>query len=141
MHPIGNFVSYERLSPKYRAFTTNLDEIKIPRNIQEAVYQKEGNEAVNEVVKALKTNDTWKYMELPEGKKTVGCKWVFSVKYNADGSINRYKARLVAKGFTQSYGIDYSETFAPVAKLNSIRVLLSIAANLVYIGWTSRMLS
>lgn len=60
----------------------------------------------------------------------MGCKWVFSPKFNADGTLNMYKARLVAKGFSQTYGIDYNETFAPVAKLNTIRVLLSIAANL-----------
>ena len=59
----------------------------------------------------------------------MGCKWVFTIKCKADGSIERYKARVEPKGFTQTYGIDYQETFAPVAKINSIRVLLSLAVN------------
>ena len=69
-------------------------------------------------------------MTLPREKKPVGCKWVFIVKYKVDGTVERYKARLVVKGFTQTYDIDYTETFAPVAKLNTIRVLLSLVANL-----------
>ena len=69
-------------------------------------------------------------MQLPEGKKPVGCKWIFNVKYKADGSFDRYKARLVAKWYTQTYGIDYQETFAPVAKLNTSQLLFSIAVNL-----------
>ena len=60
----------------------------------------------------------------------MGCKWIFTIKYNADGNVNRYKARLVAKGFTQTYGIDYQKTFAPAAKINTIWVLLSLATNL-----------
>ncbi|RVW57690.1 Retrovirus-related Pol polyprotein from transposon TNT 1-94 [Vitis vinifera] len=86
--------------------------------------------AVDEEVRALEKNGTWEITDLPRGKKPVGCKWIFTVKYKADGNVDRYKARLVAKGFTQSYGIDYQETFAPVAKLNTEEVYMDIPAGL-----------
>ncbi|RVX01148.1 Retrovirus-related Pol polyprotein from transposon TNT 1-94 [Vitis vinifera] len=129
-HPIGNFISYDKLSPTFRAFTSSITEIQVPQNIQEAFKYPKWKAAVNEKVWALEKNGTWEITDLPRGKKPVGCKWIFIVKYKADGNVDRYKARLVAKGFTQSYGIDYQETFAPVAKLNTVRVLLSLAANL-----------
>ena len=122
-HPISKFVSYEKLSPNLRALITNLESIALPNCIQEALQHPEWRKAVNEEIQALQKNDTWKITKLPQGKRPVGCKWVFNVKYRADGRIDRYKARLVAKGFTQTYGIDIQETFAPVAKLNTIRVL------------------
>nr|CAN65095.1 hypothetical protein VITISV_011639 [Vitis vinifera] len=129
-HPIGNFISYDKLSPTFRAFTSSITEIPVPRNIQEAFKYPKWKAVVDEEVRALEKNGTWEITDLPRGKKPIRCKWIFTIKYKADGNVDRYKARLVAKGFTQSYGIDYQETFAPVAKLNTVRVLLSLAANL-----------
>jgi hypothetical protein len=65
-------------------------------------------------------------------EKAVSCKWIYTVKQNPEGKVERYKARLVARGFSQTYGIDYDETFAPVAKMNTVRILVSCAANF---GW------
>ena len=76
-----------------------------------------------------KKNATWELCNLPKNKKPGGCKWVYKVKYNSDDTIERYIARLVAKGYTQTQGIDYYETFAPVAKMNMVRILFSIAVN------------
>ena len=81
-------------------------------------------------MQALEKNETGDMVELPKGKKTVGCKWIFTINNKADETIQRYKARLVAKEFTQTYGIDYQEIFPPVAKMNTIRIILSLATNL-----------
>ncbi|RVX06246.1 Copia protein [Vitis vinifera] len=128
-HPIGNYVTYEGLSPSYRAFATSLDDTQVPNTIQEALKISEWKKAVQDEIDALEKNGTWTITDLPVGKRPVGCKWIFTIKYKADGSVERFKARLVARGFTQSYGIDYQETFCSCTKLNTIRILLSLAVN------------
>lgn len=82
--------------------------------MQEALNYPKWTQVITEEIAALQKNNTWKLMPLSEGKKAVGCKWMFSIKYKGDGTIDRYKG-LVANGCTQSYGINYQETFSPVA--------------------------
>ncbi|TYK08485.1 Beta-galactosidase [Cucumis melo var. makuwa] len=119
----------ETLSPQFRAFTASLDSTTIPKNIYIALECPKWKNVIMEEMKALEKNNTWEICALPKGHKPVGYKCMFTLKYKADGTLDRHKARLVAKGFTQIYGVDYSETFSPIAKLNTVRVLLSVAVN------------
>jgi transposase InsO family protein len=100
-----------------------------PETFAEASGHPDWDTAMNEEYRSLMENDTWDLVPLPKGRKLVRCKWVYRTKYASDGSIERHKARLVAKGFSQVEGIDYNETFAPVAKMNSIRLVLALAAS------------
>jgi hypothetical protein len=85
------------------------------------------NEAMYKEFKSLKDNQVWELTTLPTGKKAITCKWVYKVKTNSDGSIERYKARLVARGFDQKFGSDYDETFFPVVRLESLRTLIALS--------------
>jgi Reverse transcriptase (RNA-dependent DNA polymerase) len=130
MYPIQDYISYKKVSPTYRAYLGNITHQTEPTTWEDANQHPVWQKAMNEELQALEKNHTWDIVSLPQGKKPVGCKWVYKIKYNNDDTIERYKARLVAKEFTQTYGIDYQETFAPVAKMSTVRILLSVATNL-----------
>ncbi|RVW95711.1 Retrovirus-related Pol polyprotein from transposon TNT 1-94 [Vitis vinifera] len=85
-------------------------------------------EAINDEMDSIMSNQTWELIDLPPGSKPIRCKWVFRMKYHTDGMIQTFKARLVAKGFKQREGIDYFDTYAPVARTTSIRILFALAS-------------
>ncbi|KAK4387925.1 Retrovirus-related Pol polyprotein from transposon RE2 [Sesamum angolense] len=100
-----------------------------PENFETAVKHKVWVQAMEEEIKMIDKNNTWELADRPKDKEVIGLKWIYKTKLNADGSIQKHKARLVAKGYSQLPGIDYTETFAPVARLDTIRALIAIAAN------------
>ena len=128
-HPISHFVSYDRLSPSFCVFALLVASESIPRSHVEAAQVHEWKAAMDHDVEALVSRGTWTLVPRPTDANIITCKRVFTIKYHPDGTIARHKARLVARGFTQAYGIDYTETFSPVVRLNSVRVLLSLAVN------------
>ena len=84
---------------------------------------------MQEEIYAIEKNNTWELTTLPPGQRTIGVKWVYKIKHIADGRIKRYKARLVIKGYKQKYKVDYEEVFAPVARLDTVRMLISLTAH------------
>jgi hypothetical protein len=103
-----------------------------PTSLREAMQSEEWpqwQQAAQEEIDSIHAAGTWTLTRLPPGRKAIGCKFVFKRKLRADGTIDRYKARLVAKGYSQKEGVDYDETFAPVAKFGAIRTLLSLSAH------------
>ena len=109
-----------------------------PGNYSEALQDKDANlwkRAMESEMESMYSNDVWELVEPLDGIKPIGCKWIYKKKRGIDGKVETFKARLVAKGFTQKEGLDYEETYSPVAMLKSIRILLSIAANLDYEIW------
>ncbi|KAL2246003.1 UNVERIFIED_CONTAM: Retrovirus-related Pol polyprotein from transposon TNT 1-94 [Sesamum indicum] len=101
-----------------------------PKSYIQAVKDKMWIDAMENEIKALEDNHTWDITKLPPNKKAIGCKWIFKIKLNPDGTIDRYKARLVAKGYNQIEGIDYLDSFSPVAKIVTVRAIIAISAKL-----------
>ncbi|RVW98283.1 Retrovirus-related Pol polyprotein from transposon RE1 [Vitis vinifera] len=103
-----------------------------PARYEEVAADKKWMDAMKEELKMIEKNQTWELVDKPRHKRAIGVKWVYRTKLNSNGSINKHKARLVVKGYAQMFRVDFSETFAPVARLDTIRMLLALAAQK---GW------
>jgi len=108
-----------------------------PICFEQVVKNLKWDNAMDEKMAALDANATWELVALLEDKKAIGCKWVYKVKHNANGYVNRYKTRLVTKGYAQTYGIDYEETYCPVVKMTTVRSIIAMEATKdgLYIKW------
>ncbi|KAL3534237.1 hypothetical protein ACH5RR_002698 [Cinchona calisaya] len=104
-----------------------------PENFEEANAENDWRKAMEEEIQSIEKKNTWKLVDKPQNKEIIGVKWIYKAKLNPDGSIQRKKARLVAKGFTQQPRVDYNETFALVARFDTIRTLIAMAAHK---GWS-----
>ncbi|XP_073265499.1 uncharacterized protein [Populus alba] len=127
-YSILSYLSSSQLSSQHRAFTSSVSLTFEPKTYNQACSIPHWQQAMTNEITALEQNHTWDLVILPPNKSVIGCKWVYKVKFQANGQIERYKARLVAKGYTQQEGIDFFDTYSPVAKMTTVRVFLTIAA-------------
>ena len=111
---------------------TPVAEVRELKSSTKAAKDTNWRAAMEEEMCTLAENEAWDLVDDPKGVKLIGCRWVYKVKYNTDGSVNRYKARLEAKGYVQQHGIDYDETFAPVTKMTVVRVLFAVATSMAW---------
>jgi len=123
--------SIAQIFSSYMALMNELLEAE-PSNFQEESHQQVWREAMMEEYASIMKNDVWEVVPRLDEKSVIGLKWIYKFKHAADGSVEKFKARFVAKGFSQKEGVDYDETFAPVARYTSIRAVISIA---VEMGW------
>jgi len=128
-YPIQNFVNYSKLSTPYTHYLCQISENYEPQTYKQAIRFPHWQKAIDDELAAMDVNNTWSITHLPPGKKSISCKWLFKLKLNSDGTIVKHKARLVARGFTQQYGTDFYETFSAVAKITTLRIILSLAAS------------
>uniref|UniRef100_A0A2N9IB75 Reverse transcriptase Ty1/copia-type domain-containing protein n=1 Tax=Fagus sylvatica TaxID=28930 RepID=A0A2N9IB75_FAGSY len=124
-HRVSTLPSHLRDFHCFSSFAT----LHEPHTFREASSDPLWQQAMKEELDALLKTGTWDLVDLLAGKSAIGCKWVYKIKTRSDDTVDRYKAHLVAKGFTQEYGIDYEETFAPVARLSSVRTLIAVSAS------------
>lgn len=125
-HSIANYVDCERFSPQHQAYLAAITSGVEPKSFKQAMEDERWNKAMASEIDAQQRNKSWTIEDLPKGKKAIGCKWVYKLKYRSDGTLERHKARLVALGNKQIEGEDYGETFAPVAKMGTVRLFWTL---------------
>lgn len=109
-------MTYEHTTPNYHSYLEKFSTLVEPQTFKHAVKDERWIKAMQKNIQALKDNKTWKVVDLHVGKNTAGSKWVYKIKYQANGELEIFKARLVTKGYSQQEGLDYHDTFSPLSK-------------------------
>lgn len=130
LYPLDNYLSSARFSKNYQAYLFAITYAVEPLSYKETIEDENWRFAVGDEIVALDEAGTWTVVDLPPGKKALGYKWMFRLKFKADGNLERHKARLAILGNNQTEGVDYIETFAPVAKMVTVHAFLQHAASL-----------
>ena len=128
-YPLAHYINCDNFSVNYRTFLAAIIKGKDPKSFKEAMKYKEWRKSMQAEIRALEDNGTWTLERLPPGKRPLGSQWVYRTKYLSNGNVERLKSWLVVLGNHQQAGIDYTETFAPVAKMTTVRAFLAIAAS------------
>lgn len=132
-HPpvwMNDFVTGEELDSE--EFLNMALEHSDPETFEEAIQEEKWRIAMNAEMESIEKNDTWELTDLPSGVKKIGVKWIYKTKLKENGEVDKFKARLVARGYSQRYGVDYNEVFAPVSRMDTVRMIIALAANK---GW------
>ncbi|GKD05638.1 ribonuclease H-like domain-containing protein, partial [Tanacetum coccineum] len=130
---LEKYVGYLKFNSENFCFVTQLNKTREPKTYFEAYKYSHWIDAMNQEMDALLRNDTWEMVQLPKGRKAIGSKWIYKIKFRSSGEIDRYKVRLVAQGFGQKEGINYEETFSPVFKMVTVRCLLNIVVSMSWL--------
>jgi len=126
LYPIFNYMSFTHLSNPHCRFALFISTQTKPKTYAEASKYDCWEQAMQAELNALEKTSTWKIVDLPPNATYIGCRWVYKIKHHSDGSIERFEARLVAKGYNQIEGLDYFDTYSPIAKLTTIRMILAL---------------
>ena len=118
---------YDGYVAHHYAYMEKVVQDEEPTCFDEPIGSEQWNATMDEEINALDASGTWQLAPLPNEKNAIGCKWVYKIKHNADGLISTYKVCLVVKGYALTYGIDFEETFNPIAKMETMRVVIFMA--------------
>ncbi|GKB98024.1 ribonuclease H-like domain-containing protein [Tanacetum coccineum] len=124
---VERVVNYANLKPDSFCFATALNKSIEPKCYEDVVLDSNWIDAMNSEIEALNENQTWFITDLPPGRKAIGNKWIYKIKYKSSGDIDRYKARLVVKSCSKKEGVDFDETFSHVVKMSTVRCLIALS--------------